>query len=132
MNEKRESNPFYLLDTSVLVAYLAEEKGGEELEKLKKESAIPFIALSELYYLTWQKQGKEKANETYALVKGWRLPILHPTEHIVLLAGEYKVKYRFSIADSYIAALAFHNSLTLVTKDPEYKILGQEIKIKYL
>jgi len=111
---------------------LAEEKGGEELEKLKKESAIPFIFLSELYYLIRQKQGEEKANETYALLKGWRLPILYPTEHILLLAGEYKVKYKFSIAESYTAALAFHNGLTLVTKDPEYKILSQEIKIKYI
>jgi len=130
LNEKKENNPSYLLDTSVLIAYLAEEKGGEELEKIKKESAIPFIALSELYYLTWQKQGKEKANETYVLVKGWQLPILYPDEHIVLLTGEYKVKYGFSIADSYIAAFAFHNRLTLVTKDPEYKKLAREMKIK--
>ena len=42
----------YLLDTSALIAYLANESGSQVVARLRTQSAIPFIALSELYYVT--------------------------------------------------------------------------------
>jgi predicted nucleic acid-binding protein len=122
----------YLLDTSSILSYLLAEPRGKKLIDLKDKSALTFISLTELYYILWQKTGKENADLTLGLIKSWKLPLLLADEHISLLAGYLKASYHLSLADSYIAAFAFDRDLTLVTKDPHYNILKNEIKILYL
>jgi predicted nucleic acid-binding protein len=119
----------YLFDTSSVLCYLLAEPHGKKILSLKSEAALPFIALTELYYILWQKAGKESADTTLGLVKSWHLPLLLPDEHISLLAGYLKARYGLGIADSYIAAFALAKDLTLVTKDEDYEILKSEIKI---
>ncbi len=122
----------YLLDTSILIAYLCDEKEAEDVSKIIKKSALPFIALSEIYYIIWKKKGESEADKIYGLIKSWDLPILLPDERIILTAGRLKAVFKLSMADSYIAALSLDKNLTLVTKDRDYKILENEIKILWL
>jgi len=122
----------YVLDTSAVIAYLAGERGSAGVEALKSISALPFMALSELYYVVWQKKDKAEADRMYGLVRGWHLPILYPTERTVLIAGRLKVVWKLGIADSYIAAIAKSFDLTLLTKDPDYKKLQSEIRLRFL
>ena len=122
----------YLLDTSGLIAYLSDEKEADEVSKVLKKSALPFVALSEIYYIVWKKRGESEADKIYGLIKSWDLPILLPDERIILIAGRLKAVFKLSIADSYIAALSLDKNLILVTKDRDYEILGNEIKILWL
>jgi len=122
----------YLLDTSGLIAYLSDEKEADEVSKVLKKSALPFVALSEIYYIVWKKKGESEADKIYGLIKSWDLPILLPDERIILIAGRLKAVFKLSMADSYIAALNLDKNLILVTKDRDYKILGNEIKILWL
>ena len=122
----------YLLDTSGLIAYLSDEKEADEVSKVLKKSALPFVALSEIYYIVWKKRGESEADKIYGLIKSWDLPILLPDERIILIAGRLKAVFKLSMADSYIAALSLDKNLILVTKDRDYEILGNEIKILWL
>lgn len=119
----------FILDTSALITYLADEKGADEVLKFLPESKIPFICLSELYYLIWNKKGKAEADKIYGIVKSWKLPILYPNERVILNAGRLKAVYKLGISDSYIAAFVLEESSQLITKDTDYKILQEEIKI---
>ena len=118
-----------VLDTSAIIAYLTNEPGSSRVASVKSESAIPFMALSELYYLVWRKTGKAEADLTYALVKSWGLPVLYPTEQVILTAGRLKATYKLGIADSYIAAFALLNDSQLVTKDSDYEALVPELEL---
>jgi len=122
----------YLLDTSAIIAYLTNEKEAEKVFKLAPKSAIPFVALSEFYYIVWKKKGRAEADNAYGLVKSWKFPFLQPTESIILTASRFKVVYKLGFADSYIASFAFNKDLILVTKDKDYKSLKNEIKILFL
>ncbi len=122
----------YILDTSAILAYLSKEAGGEKLKGLKKDSAIPFMALAELYYLTWQKKGKPLADMVYGVVKGWQMPVLQPDEKTILTAGRFKVNYKLGIADSFMAAFAYKDDCCLVTKDQDFSALKNEIAMLYL
>jgi predicted nucleic acid-binding protein len=51
------------------------------------------------------------------------------TEALGLLAGELKAKYRMSVADAWIAALAQERYATLVHKDPEFEQVEATIKV---
>lgn len=123
-----EGNSF-LLDTSTILAYLHGEKGGGLFSLVARASSIPFIALTELYYVTWQKAGKAKADMIYGLVKSWDIPTFMPEERVILSAGRFKALYGLGIADSYVAASAFISSSVLVAKDSDYEVLRDEIKI---
>lgn len=119
----------YILDTSSLIAYLADEHGAEEILSILNSCAIPFICLTELYYLIWNKFGKAKADSIYGTVKSWGMPMLLPNERVILNAGRIKSVYKLGIADSYIASFAAEYNCPLVTKDADYKVLENEIDI---
>jgi predicted nucleic acid-binding protein len=122
----------YLLDTSAIVAYLTGEKEADRITSYLKDSSLPFIVLSELYYIVWKRKGEVEADRAYGLVKSWNLPILLPNERIILFAGKFKATHRLGMADSYIAAFALDQNLTLVAKDRDYNLLKDEIKILQL
>ena len=119
----------FILDTSALMAYLNDEKGASAVEKCITTCKIPFICLSELYYLIYKRRGKAEADKIYGVVKSWDLPVLYPDEIVILNAGRIKAAYRLGIADSYVAAFALEDDSQLVTKDQDYEILKEEINI---
>lgn len=119
----------FVLDTSALIAFLADEKEASEVLKVLALSRIPFICLSELYYIVWHRIDRAEADRIYGVVKSWNLPVLYPNERVILNAGRIKAVYKLGIADSYIAAFSVDEGLPLVTKDKDYEILGKEIKL---
>lgn len=132
MRSNLSQNFDYVLDTSAVVAFLADEPGAQDVGKYRLVSGIPFIALTELYYLVSSRKGKEEADHIYGLVKSWALPILMPDEKIILAAGRLKFQYRLGIADSYIAAFAWASKKHLLSKDKDFSVLQDEIKIHWV
>ena len=45
------------------------------------------------------------------------------------MAAGFKARHKLRLADAFAAALAQHLKAELVTGDPEFKTLGQEINI---
>lgn len=122
----------YLLDTSALIAYLSNESGGAVVSRYRFQAAIPFMSLSELYYVIWHKKGRAEADFIYGIVKSWKLPVLLPDERVILTAGRFKGEHRMGIADSYIGAFAGTEGLILVTKDRDFKAIEKEIQIEWI
>ncbi len=96
------------------------------------QARIPFIAFAEMYAALWLRFGQAKADEAIASIQQWQLPWAWPTEEVVLLAGRWRAVYRLGVADSFIAALAFRHQATLVTKDPDFRPLQQDLKLLFL
>ncbi|MBN2097557.1 MAG: PIN domain-containing protein [Candidatus Omnitrophica bacterium] len=122
----------YILDTSAVFTYLTDAKGANKVGGVISSSALPFLVYSELYYIVWNKLGKPEADKAFALVKSWDLPILLPSERIILNAGRLKAVYRLGIAGSYIAAFAIDTDKILVTSDEDFQVLKAEIKALYI
>ena len=122
----------YLLDTSAFIAYLGNENGGSVVSQYRSQSVIPFIVLSELYYVIWRKKGRAQADFIYGVVKSWKLPMLLPNERVILTAGRFKGEHRMGIADSYIGAFANTEKLILVTKDRDFKVIEEEVQIQWI
>ena len=128
------SNPqvAYVLDTSAIVAYLAQEPGGDRLTDIRASAGLPFVALTELYAVIWRKRGQVAADETLQSVLGWRLPLLMADEHISLSAGYLNGRHRLGLGDSYVAALTLASQATLVTKDRDFLVLKPELELLLL
>jgi predicted nucleic acid-binding protein len=125
----------FVLDTSALIALKRGEDGAEKVasilraaQKKKSRAAASFISLTEMFYVFWQKAGKEEAYKTHLQLKMLPLEFCYPDEKILTVAGEIKARFPVSLADALVAALAKQSGATLVHKDPEFEHLSGLIR----
>ena len=125
----------YVLDTSSLLTYIENEEGATEVEALLQKAldadAVLYISMVrciEVFYITWQEQGKEVATERLKLIDDLMV-IQEPVDsQLTKIIGEIKATKAMSFADCCIAGLAKFKQATLVHKDPEYEQIENEIK----
>lgn len=124
----------YVLDASALLTYIENEEGANDvsalLEKALDAEAVLYLSMVsciELFYISWQEQGKEIAVERLKLIDD--LPIIQePVDsQLTKIIGEIKATRTMSFADSCIAGLAKFKQATLVHKDPEYEQIKDEV-----
>jgi predicted nucleic acid-binding protein len=90
------------------------------------------LHLGEVYYLTWQRAGEEKARQAVANL--CRLPIQIITLDLLqsLKAGELKAVHKIPYVDSVAAALAIQQQATLVTSDHDFDKLGRHFPVLWI
>ena len=124
----------YVLDTSALLTYIENEEGAIEIGTLLQKALvdevlvyISIVSCIEVFYITWQEQGKEVAAERLRLIDDLAV-IQEPVEsELTTIIGEIKATKTMSFADCCIAGLAKFRQSTLVHKDPEYEQIENEI-----
>jgi len=126
----------YLLDTSAILALTDQEEGFEKVEELLDraangdiEVAICSMSLMEVFYITLQEQGEDRAARLIALIKAWPVRWIYPDERTLLFAGRLKAFHRLSFADALIAGAAKLNESVLVHKDPEFEGIAEELSL---
>ncbi len=126
----------YVLDSSALLTLRNEEAGADQVETVLRKGQsgqgkiyISFISFTEIFYIVWQKRGKEEAFKVFLQLKMLPIKSVDPTEELLLLAGELKALYSVSLADSLIAATAIIKKATLIHKDPEFDALKDRLEL---
>lgn len=128
-----------VLDSFSLIAYFRDEPGAELMENLlvtagRKDSPLHMtdVNYAEVKYSIVRKDGLRAWEEAAKILQG--LPIdFHPTNRALAdSAGDFKARFKISLADAFAAALAKEKKAELVTGDPEFKALEKEIKIIWL
>jgi len=126
----------YLLDTSALLTLHYNEQGADQVEAILRDTKanryLSFISVTELFYITWQRKGKEEAYQSIVQLKMLPLQRVDPQEELLLQAGEFKALHSLSLADSLIAATALQMKATLVHKDPEFEQLKDRLSLQAL
>lgn len=131
----------YVLDSYALLAYFRNEQGAEKVEHLlneavanKHELYLTVINAGEVYYMSHRKDGAEKAETVWKALQQFPLHIFHADLEFTLAAAKIKAKYSISFADAFAAALAVMQKATLLTGNPEFKLLHKEsgFKAEYL
>lgn len=114
----------YLLDTSILIALLADETTVKEKLSQADEVLIPSIAIGELYYGAWKSQRTrenlaridELAGESVVLGCGIRTARRYgEIKHALRMKGR-----PIPENDLWIAAIALEHALTLATRDAHF------------
>lgn len=125
-----------LLDTSALLALLEDEPGAAEVERRLEiaetggsEVFASFASLTEVYDVTHQEHGAQRAAEFCAIIQGWPVTFVFPDEALCLAAGRLKAMHAISFADAFVAASAQQLGAELIHKDPEYEALADVLKL---
>ena len=128
-----------VLDSFALLAFLRDEAGAETVAQIleKAESRERPVQMTEVNYAEVQYIVRRKDGDaawTAVARELQALPIeFHPaTRPLANSAAEFKARFKISLADAFAAALAKEKKAELVTGDPEFKPLEQEIKINWL
>jgi len=128
-----------VLDSYALLAFLRDEPGGEAVGEILERAgqrdqpvAMTEANYAEVQYIIRRKDGDAAWTEIARELRS--VPIeFHPiTRRLADLAAEFKARHSLSLADAFAAALAKELKTALVTGDPEFKPLAEEVKIQWL
>ena len=128
-----------VLDSFALLSFLRDESGAEMVAALmeKAEERRQPLQMTEVNYAEVQYIIRRKDGEA-----AWRivadelvtLPIeFRPADRpLADQAADFKTRFKLSLADAFAAALAKSRKAELVTGDPEFKQVEDEIRIAWL
>ena len=129
----------YIFDTFALASYFLGEEPGKrvrdlmkKLEKKREKAFLCEINLGELYYALFRKKGQAMAEEAVEDVKTLPVTLVQVEWDLILSAARIKATKPISFADAFVAALAQEKEGTIVTHDPEFKVLEKEVEILWL
>ncbi|MBS3175330.1 PIN domain-containing protein [Candidatus Woesearchaeota archaeon] len=121
-----------LLDTSVIISFLINDKYTEHSEKIFQEifegnlqTFINELVIVETCGVISRQIGKEKAVIIYKQINEWIgegiIEILQQSQEITKIACNIAINYKIKGADALIAASSLYNNIKLITFDNELK-----------
>ena len=129
----------YVLDSYALMAHFEQEPGAERVERLLKAARagktalyLTAVNLGEIYYSVVRERGIGKADETLTIIEELPISIVDADKTLAVLAGKIKAAHPIAYADCFAAALANQLNTKVVTGDPEFKKLENEVGIEWL
>jgi len=133
------NNNTLVLDSFALIAYFEKEPGGEKVKKILKEAELKKCVLlmsiinwGEVYYSLYRSKGEDKAEESILILDQLPITLVLADRFQTYQASKLKAKYTVAFADCFAAALALQKQSKILTGDPEFKKLEEEIKIEWL
>ena len=128
-----------VLDSHALLAFLRGEPGEEQVAGLLEKAGVRDAPLhmtevnyAEVKYTVARKDGPERWEEIARDLPSLPIEFHAADRRLSDLAGDFKARFKMSLADAFAAALAKERKAELVTGDPEFKALEKEIKIVWL
>ena len=130
-----------VLDSFALMALFHDEPAAAEVEKLLVRTEAGHVRLlmcvvnwGEIYYSVMRGGSRELADEKAREIAGMPIELV-PVEidlELTRQAAIFKAARRMSYADCFAAALAKLHNAELVTGDPEFRSVEDQVKIAWL
>ena len=128
-----------VLDSWAIMAYLEDEQAAEQVANIiadAHDDDIPLIMsvvnAGEVWYIVARETSVADAERSIAQLTDLGIEFIDADWSLARDAGVYKSKHKMSFADCFAAALAKQKKALLLTGDPEFKQVEQEIVIKWL
>ena len=128
-----------ILDAHGLLVFLEREPGFEKVksffvEAIEKDNDLLMSSVNygEVYYIILRECGQGKADEVEKIIHTLPIEIVDVDIQIAKEAARFKATGRISYADCFSAALAKLHKGEVITGDKEFKVLEDEISIKWL
>jgi ribonuclease VapC len=129
----------YVLDSFALLAYLQDEPAASRIEKLMDQAGkkkcrllLCIINLGEILYITERRGGLVKAQDALALIQQLPIEILPADEQTVFDAAHIKANHTLSYADSFVVAIGIQENATVITADPEFRVVEHIVEMEWL
>jgi len=129
----------YILDSFALMAYLEGEVAGVQVTGILRQAAageahiyFSLINYGECLYIIEREQGLTKAQEMIAVVDQLPIEIASVDRLRIFAAAHRKAHYSLSYADAFVVGLAQEFNATVLTGDPEFRLVENIISVRWL
>jgi predicted nucleic acid-binding protein len=128
-----------VLDSFALVSFFHKEPGWEKVKEVfylltseNRQAILSIINWGEFYYIVKRRVGKDKANETLALLEQLPVSIQSVDNDLVRESADIKADFAVSYADAFCIATARRSDAEILTNDPEFKSVQHLVKVKWI
>ncbi len=130
----------YVLDAFALLAFFLAEPAGPRVRELLDEAAAERVELSlcvinlaEVLYRLERERGEVSARSAHVLMtEEFSIQVVDADRDLSVRAARLKAHHPISLADAYVAALAMRLDATLVTGDPDFRLLEDRVAVEWL
>ncbi len=129
----------YVLDSFAVLALLGSEPGGAEVAQLLRQAQaggarlmMTWVNLGEVAYIVERRWGSEQVYRALALLEATALEIVPAGRELALAAAHVKAGHPLAYADAFAVALAEAADATLVTGDPEFRLVEDTVRVRWL
>jgi len=130
----------YIFDACALIAFMNNEEGSDEVEKVLEEAIegnieifMNKINIFEIYYGVYREEGQVIADEAYQRILKQPITIINTLkDEVFRVAGRIKAKYKLSLADSIVLGeAATKNAVVLTSDHHEFDIIEKNENITF-
>ncbi|MBI4670262.1 MAG: type II toxin-antitoxin system VapC family toxin [Chloroflexi bacterium] len=128
-----------MLDSFAILALIQNEPGKETIAELVERAEanestllMSLINWGEILYTLEREQGVERLAKLKKAIEEFPISLTEVTRTRVESAAHIKSQHRVSYADAFAIALAQELGATIVTGDPEFKSVEQQVPILWL
>jgi predicted nucleic acid-binding protein len=129
----------YVLDSFAILALLGKEVGSDEVSDLlqqtqaaRVQTLMTWVNIGEVAYIVERRWGKGRLYQVLGRLEATGIEVVVVERELALTAASIKAEHPLAYADAFAAALAVTREATLVTGDPEFKILEPRLSIQWL
>jgi predicted nucleic acid-binding protein len=128
-----------VLDSWAVIAYLEDEPAAEKVADIisdAHEEEIPLLMTvvnaGEVWYIVAREASVSDADASIKQLRDLGIELIDADWDLAKDAGYFKSKNKMSFADCFAAALTRQRKAHLLTGDPEFKQVEQEITVAWL
>jgi predicted nucleic acid-binding protein len=133
----RTRRRLYVLDANALIGLFEDRRGtAGKVEQLLQRAflddeplLISAVNWGEVFYIEWRYHGEAKAREAEARLRELPITVVSVDQVRASRSGAIKQKHSLGYADAFAAELAIERKAWLVTADPEFLKLGNELQV---
>jgi len=127
-----------VLDSWGLMAFLEDEPAAERMEEIiasaqeEGELLVTSVNLAEVWYSTARSRSEAEADAAVARLVMLGIKVVDADWRLAREAARLKAKRKIALGDSFAAALANLRGAEVVTGDPEFKQLEDEVRVLWV
>lgn len=129
----------YVLDSYAVMAYLDNESGASRVqhifEQARSDKARVYMSeinLGEVLYITEREKALSAAQAVLGILEQLPIDFVPVTRARVLSAARLKAQHAMSYADCFAASLAIEHGACILTGDPEFSAVEDDVEIDWL
>lgn len=128
-----------VFDASAVLALLFNEAGADKVEVMLHKGAeadkpilISAVNWAEVLYRMQRKRGTDGVDAAKRFERTMPLEVAPVNRELAEVAAVFKATHGLALADAFAAALCKANRAELVTCDPDFEVVKQDIRIIWI
>jgi PIN domain nuclease of toxin-antitoxin system len=129
----------YVLDSFAVLALLRQERGSADVAEILRQAGtgqirvlMSWVNAGEVAYIVERRWGAARMHAMLANLEGTSISIVPAGRELTVAAARLKARFAVSYADCFCAALALHSGGVVLTGDPEFKLLEEDVKVQWI